>query len=92
MSIVGQNSLLNQFVPTFYISDIQNGQGLAYDSVRQAFTNTLLSTGSPMVSDVLPPDGSSTGTFAIGNNQQYIITGTLEITGHVINNGRIAVL
>ena len=37
--IIGQNSLLNQYVPTFYIKDIIDGQILKYDSSRKAFVN-----------------------------------------------------
>ena len=44
------------------------------------------------VSDLLPADGSATETFTIASRHQYIVTGRLEIVGHVINNGRIAVL
>lgn len=43
--IVGQNTLLNQYVPTFLIKDLRDGQGLAYDSVRKAFVNSDI-TGS----------------------------------------------
>lgn len=39
MAIVGQNSLLNQYVPTFYIKDLVDGQTLRYDSRRKAFVN-----------------------------------------------------
>jgi hypothetical protein len=39
MAIVGQNALLNQYVPTFYIKNIQDGQILKFDSVRKAFVN-----------------------------------------------------
>ena len=46
----------------------------------------------PTVSDLLPTDGSTTETFTIQPRHQYIVTGRLEIVGHVINNGRIAVL
>jgi hypothetical protein len=42
MAIIGQNSLLNQYVPTFYIKDIVDGQCLIYDAVRRAFVNTTL--------------------------------------------------
>jgi len=38
--IVGQNTLLNQYVPTFYIKNITDGQILIYDSVRKAFINS----------------------------------------------------
>ena len=37
--IVGQNSVLNQFVPTFVIKNLMNGQQLAYNSTLKAFTN-----------------------------------------------------
>lgn len=39
MSIVGQNALLNQYVPVFYTKDITDGQILKYDLVRKAFVN-----------------------------------------------------
>jgi len=38
--IVGQNALLNQYIPTFYINDIRDGQSVIYDSVRKAFVNS----------------------------------------------------
>jgi hypothetical protein len=44
--IVGQNALLNQYVPTFYIKNLVDGQGLLYDSVRKAFVNANISGGS----------------------------------------------
>lgn len=37
--IVGQNALLNQYVPTFFIKDLRDGQTVIYDSVRKAFVN-----------------------------------------------------
>ena len=43
MAIIGQNSLLNQYVPNFYISEVLDGQTLRYDSVRKAFINSSLS-------------------------------------------------
>jgi hypothetical protein len=43
--IVGQNSLLNQYVPTFYIKNLHDGQGIIYDAVRKAFVNTDLVGG-----------------------------------------------
>ena len=39
MAIIGQNSLLNQYVPTFYIKDLLDGQTLRFDSTRRAFVN-----------------------------------------------------
>jgi hypothetical protein len=37
--IVGQNALLNQYVPTFFIKELRDKQILRYDSVRRAFVN-----------------------------------------------------
>jgi hypothetical protein len=37
--IVGQNTLLNQYVPTFYIKNLYDGQILVFDSVKKAFVN-----------------------------------------------------
>jgi len=37
--IVGQSSLLNQYVPTFFIKNLLDGQTLRYDSTRKAFVN-----------------------------------------------------
>ena len=39
MAIVGQNSLLNQFVPTFHLTDLCHGQTIMYDERRRAFVN-----------------------------------------------------
>ena len=44
--IVGQNTLLNQYVPTFYIKDLRDGQTVVYDSVRKAFVNSNAVSGS----------------------------------------------
>ena len=44
--IVGQNALLNQYVPTFFIKDIVDGQTLRYDSTRKAFINATGGGGS----------------------------------------------
>jgi hypothetical protein len=42
----------------------------------------------PTISDLIAaPD-----TITIANRRQYIVTGQLEVLGHVINNGRIAIL
>jgi hypothetical protein len=37
--IVGQNALLNQYMPTFLIRDLVDSQLLMYDSTRKAFIN-----------------------------------------------------
>ena len=43
--IVGQNTLLNQYAPTFYIRNVAEGQTLVYDNFRKAYINTSLSLG-----------------------------------------------
>lgn len=88
MSIIGQNSLLNQYVPTFLIKNIENGQTLAYNSTLRAFVNSNvpLEENNAGTLDVIPT------TLTVGRTYQYIVTSRLEILGHVINNGRIAIL
>ncbi len=44
--IIGQNSLLNQYSPTFYIKNLTDGQGLLYDATRKAFVNAHITGGS----------------------------------------------
>jgi hypothetical protein len=44
--IIGQNTLLNQYVPTFYIKNLTDGQGLLYDATRKAFVNAHITGGS----------------------------------------------
>ncbi len=44
--IVGQNALLNQYVPTFLIKNLYDGQILSYDSTRKAFINIDNTGGS----------------------------------------------
>lgn len=39
--ISGQNTILNNFVPTFAINNIIGGQTLVYDPIRQAFVNSF---------------------------------------------------
>jgi len=39
MAIVGQNTILNQYVPTFVINSVLDGQVLVYDAIKKAFIN-----------------------------------------------------
>lgn len=64
---------------------------VAYTGDYNDLINKPAST-SGAISDLLPEDGVTTETFTIQTRHQYIVTGRLEIVGHVINNGRIAVL
>ena len=39
MAIVGHNALLNQYVPTFFLKDLRDGQTIVFDARRKAFVN-----------------------------------------------------
>jgi hypothetical protein len=75
MSIISQNSLINQFVPAFFIRTILDGQILVYDSTRRAFINvdpdfgagvtSVAATGINGVSISGSPI-TSTGTITVG--------------------------
>ena len=39
MAIVGHNALLNQYVPTFFLKDLRDGQTVVFDAKRKAFVN-----------------------------------------------------
>jgi len=88
--IVGQNSILNQYVPAFFIKDIRNGNALIYDSTRKAFINVdisnLISTTVGTVTDFIEYE------LYVKPRNQYLVTSRLEIIGHVNNEGRIAIL
>ena len=46
--IVEQNSLMNNYVPTFFIKNLRHGQGLRYDAIRKAYINAdIVATNSP---------------------------------------------
>jgi len=70
MSIIGQNSLLNQYVPTIYIKDLLDGQILKYDSTRKAFVN---STG---ISGITSIPGN---VRAVSNAAVNLTTGTTNV-------------
>ena len=39
MSINGANTLLNQYTPTFFIKNLEDGQILSYDAIKKAYVN-----------------------------------------------------
>ena len=45
MPTVGQNTILNRFVPTFKFTNLTAGQTLVYDATQQAFVNSPEGTG-----------------------------------------------
>ena len=77
-------------VPATY-GDSSNISVVTVDA-KGRVTNVTTTPVDTTVSDILPADGSTTETFTIAARHQYIVTGRLEIVGHVVNNGRIAVL
>lgn len=46
MAINGQNCIVNQYVPPFYINNLIGGQTLVYDPVRRAFVNSFSCGGA----------------------------------------------
>jgi hypothetical protein len=44
------------------------------------------------VSSVIPSDGVSTESFTVSPNRQLIVTRRLQVVGHLINQGRVAIL
>lgn len=80
--IVGQNSLLNQYVPTFYIRDPLDGQALVYDSVRKAFINTNASgggTGAQRLGELLNVSGVVDNPLAVDNGQALVFNSLTEL-------------
>lgn len=69
--IVGQNALLNQYVPTIYIKDLLDGQTLRYDSTRRAFVNANASggTGADRLGELLDVSDSVDNPLSLQNGQ-----------------------
>ncbi len=79
--IVGQNSLLNQYVVTFYIKNLSDGQGLIYDSVRKAFVNTNLvggGGGADRLGELLNVSDSVDDPFSVQNGQALVWNSSTE--------------
>lgn len=74
MSIVGQNALLNQYVPTFYLKDLKDGDTIAFDARRRAFVNTTGSLGSASLrlSDLLDVSDSLDNPLALTHGKSLI--------------------
>ena len=71
MAIVGSNALLNQYVPTFYIKDLRDGQTVIYDSIRKAFVNSYGGGGGGInrLSQLLDVSPSVGNPIALQPNQ-----------------------
>jgi len=90
MAIYGQNAVLNQYVPTFEVNELMNGQVLAYNGEAHAFVNAdrcgnIFVEGAK---DIVPPRKCLT----IEERHQYIVTGRMSNFGHIRNFGRLAIL
>lgn len=75
MAIVGQNTLLNQYVPTFFIKDLRDGQIVKFDSVRKAFVNvddTSGSGGAERLGQLLDVSDSVDNPLTLQNGQALI--------------------
>lgn len=74
MAIVGQNALLNQYVPTFYIRDLVDSQILKYDSVRRAFVNVDGGGGTSIdrLGELLDVDESVDNPLSVQNGQALV--------------------
>lgn len=72
--IVGNNSILNQYVPTFYIRDLIDGQGIIYDSVRKAFVNADItpSGGVQRLGQLLDVSNTVDNPLSLQNGQALI--------------------
>ena len=74
MAIVGQNALLNQYVPTFFIKDLRDGQTVRYDSIRKAFVNAEGGggTGADRLGELLDVADSVDNPLALQNGQGLV--------------------
>lgn len=74
MAIIGQNALLNQYVPTFYIRDLMDSQILKYDSVRKAFVNVDGGGGggADRLGELLDVDESVDNPLSLQNGQALV--------------------
>jgi hypothetical protein len=72
--IVGQNALLNQYVPTFFIKDLRDGQTVRYDSVRRAFVNADGGggTGADRLGELLDVSDSVDNPLSLQDGQALV--------------------
>lgn len=72
--IVGQNALLNQYVPTFFIKDLRDGQTIVYDSVRKAFVNAEGSGtgGATRLGELLDVSSNVDNPLSLQNGQGLV--------------------
>ena len=74
MAIIGQNTLLNQYVPTFYIKNLTDGQGLIYDSSRKAFVNASVggTSAATRLGELIDVSSSVDNPLSLQNGQALV--------------------
>lgn len=79
--IVGQNTLLNQYVPTFYIRDLRDGQSVIYDSVRKAFVNSDVvgGGGATRLGELLDVSSNVDNPLSLQNGQALVYDSACHI-------------
>jgi hypothetical protein len=73
--IVSQNALINQYVPTFFIKNLVDGQIVMYDSTRKAFVNVdpVVATSSiNRLGELLNVDDNVDNPFFLQNGQALV--------------------
>ncbi len=71
--IVSQNSLLNQYIPTFLIQNLVDGQIVVYDSTRKAFINASALTPGTAPISLGQLSNLSAGVDSTGQNGQALL-------------------
>lgn len=79
--IVGQNALLNQYMPTFLIRDLVDSQMLMYDSTRKAFINVdrVVATSSITKLGQLVNVDDSVDSILVPNGQALIYNSLTQL-------------
>lgn len=79
MAIIGQNALLNQYVPTFIVRDPVGGQTLVYDSMKRAFVNACATNncgggcgGASSLGDLTNVSGAVDNPTIVENGQALV--------------------
>lgn len=75
MANFAQPSVLNRFVPTFFIKDLQDKQGLVYDGIRKAFVNVDLDIaggGASRLGQLLDVADSVDNPLSLNNGQSLV--------------------
>lgn len=76
MANFAQTSVLNKFIPTFFIKDLKDGQGLLYDGIRKAYVNADIDIagggGADRLGQLLDVADSVDDPLSLQNNQALV--------------------